>query len=117
MRRVPPDARGEEFCDACTKTHIIDDAAQYYDYALAYLIKYQLHDYIARQILQQDPHQFNYYGNEEVGEWLMEILRLGATRDWRDVLREKTGEQISSRAMLDYFGPLRAFLEKENAAE
>lgn len=114
---VPPDARGEEFCDACTKTHIIDDAAQYYDYALAYLIKYQLHDYIARQILQQDPHQCNYYGNEEVGEWLMEILRLGATRDWRDVLREKTGEQISSRAMLDYFDPLRAFLEKENAAE
>ncbi|MCH7534874.1 MAG: M2 family metallopeptidase, partial [Bacteroidetes bacterium] len=27
---VPPYERGEEFCDAASKTHIIDDAAQYY---------------------------------------------------------------------------------------
>ncbi|HEY5284029.1 MAG TPA: M2 family metallopeptidase, partial [Polyangia bacterium] len=35
-----PKARGEELCDACTKTHINDDPAQYYDYALANLIKF-----------------------------------------------------------------------------
>ena len=114
---VPPTPRGEQFCDACTKTHIINDAAQYYDYAMAYLIKYQLHDYIARNILGQDPHNCNYYGNEEVGEWLMEILRLGATRGWRQVLQEKTGEPLSSRAMLEYFQPLMEFLQKENAAD
>jgi peptidyl-dipeptidase A len=112
----PPAPRGEEYCDACTKTHIIDDAAQYYDYALAYLIKYQMHDYIARKILKQDPHDCNYYGNKEVGKWLWEMLSLGATRDWRAVLKEKTGEDLSSRAMLEYFKPLREFLAKENAA-
>ncbi|MBK5294684.1 MAG: M2 family metallopeptidase [Acidobacteriia bacterium] len=111
----PPSARGEEFCDACTKTHIIDDPAQYYDYALAFLIKYQLHDYIARKILKQDPHHCNYYGNQEVGRWLTEILSLGATRDWRTVIREKTGEDIGTRAMLEYFKPLREYLDKANA--
>ncbi|MCP5113560.1 MAG: M2 family metallopeptidase, partial [bacterium] len=113
---VPPTERGERFCDGCTKTHVINDPAQYYDYALAYLIKFQLHDYISREILKQDPHRANYYGNREVGRWLMEIMRLGATRDWREVLREKTGEDISSRAMVEYFRPLVAYLEKENAA-
>src|SRR5690606_40682991 len=31
-----PGVRGEEYCDAASKTHINDDAAQYYDYALSY---------------------------------------------------------------------------------
>jgi len=112
----PPAPRGEEYCDACTKTHIIDDPAQYYDYALATLIKYQLHDHIASKILKQDPRNCNYYGNKEVGKWLSEILSLGATRDWRQVIREKTGEDLSSRALLNYFEPLRVYLEKRGSA-
>ncbi len=112
-----PAPRGEAFCDACTKTHIVDDAAQYYDYALAYLIKYQLHDYIARKILKQDPRNCNYYGNREVGKWLTELLSIGATQDWRQVIREKTGEDISSRAMLDYFQPLLAYLRQQNGGQ
>jgi peptidyl-dipeptidase A len=111
----PPAPRGEEYCDACTKTHVNDDPAQYYDYAMAYVIKYQLHDYIARNILKQDPRNCNYYGNQEVGRFLWDLLSLGATRDWRQVIREKTGEDISTRAMRDYFQPVMIFLEKENA--
>lgn len=113
----PPAPRGEEFCDACTKTHLIDDPAQYYDYALAYLIKYQLHDHIAREILKQDPHHCNYYGNKEVGKWLWELLSLGATRDWRQLIKEKTGEELSSRALLEYFRPLEEYLAKQNAGQ
>jgi peptidyl-dipeptidase A len=110
----PPEPRGEEYCDACTKTHINDDPAQYYDYALSYVIQYQLHDYIARKILHQDPHNCNYYGNKEVGKFLTSILELGATRDWREVIKEKTGEELSTRAMVEYFQPLQAYLEKQN---
>lgn len=112
----PPAPRGEEYCDGCTKTHVIDDPAQYYDYALASLIKYQLHDYIARSILKQDPRSCNYYGNKEVGQWLWDLLRLGATRDWRQLLREKTGEDLSSRALLEYFRPLEQYLEQQERA-
>ena len=111
----PPEPRGEEFCDACTKTHISDDPAQYYDYAMAFVLKYQLHTYIAKNILKQDPRNCNYYGNAEAGKFLSDILRLGATRDWREVIREKTGEDVSTRAMLEYFAPLTQYLQKENA--
>lgn len=112
---APPAPRGEEFCDACTKTHITNDPAQYYDYAMAFVIKYQLHTYIAKNILGQDPRNCNYYGNKEVGGFLWELLSLGATRDWREVLREKTGSEVSTKAMLEYFEPLVAYLQEENA--
>jgi peptidyl-dipeptidase A len=115
QRVEPPGHRGEQFCDGCTKTHIIDDAAQYYDYAMAYLIKYQLHDYIARKILKQDPRSCNYYGNKEVGAWLNQILSLGATVDWRTLMKEKTGEDLSSRAILEYYKPVEEHLRQLNA--
>ncbi len=101
-------------CDACTKTHVIDDPAQYYDYALATVIKYQLHEHIARKILKQDPHDCNYYDNKEVGAFLRGILEKGSTEDWRKVLRDATGEELSTRAMVAHFEPLRKWLEKEN---
>ena len=80
----PPGGREPELCDACTKTHINDDAAEYYDYALATLIKFQLHDHICTKILKQDVRACDYSGNKEVGAFLKGILSLGATRDWRD---------------------------------
>ncbi len=111
----PPAARGEQYCDAATKTHLSDDPAQYYDYAMAYVIKYQLHNHIARNILKQDPRSSNYYGNRAVGRFLQELLSPGATRDWRQLIQEKTGEPLSTRAIREYFQPLMEFLEKENA--
>ncbi len=112
----PPAPRGEVFCDAASKTHINDDAAEYYDYAIGTLIVYQIHDYIARKILKQDPRSCNYYNREDVGEYLQAMLSLGATRDWRQVLRDFTGEDLSARAMMDYFAPLMKMLKTENAA-
>lgn len=109
-----PKARGEELCDACTKTHINDDPAQYYDYALASLIKFQLHDHICTKILKQDVRACDYSGSQEAGRFLRSILVLGATRDWRTVIREATGEDIGPRAMLAYFQPLVADLERRN---
>ncbi|OGX88038.1 peptidase [Hymenobacter lapidarius] len=110
----PPTARGENYLDAATKTHINDDPAQYYDYALSYVILFQLHDHIAKNILKQDPHATNYYGNKEVGDFLRDIMRPGSSRDWRVVLKEKTGEDLSARAMVDYFQPLMTYLKAQN---
>lgn len=110
----PPSVRGEEFCDAATKTHINDDPAQYYDYALSYVILFQLHDYISKNILHHDPHATNYYGNKEIGKFLKDIMYYGSSKDWRQVLKEKTGEELSARAMVEYFSPLMDYLKKEN---
>jgi peptidyl-dipeptidase A len=110
----PPAPRGEEFCDAATKTHINDNPAYYYNYAFATVFKFQLHDYIARKILHQPPQSCNYADNKEVGAWFDNILKKGATEDWRKVLKEATGEDISTRAMADYFKPLEGWLEEQN---
>ena len=110
----PPDVRGEEYCDAATKTHINDDAAQYYDYALSYVILFQLHDYIATKILKQDPHATNYFGNKEVGKFLAGIMSKGGTEDWRKVLKDATGQEISAKAMVNYFEPLSNYLKQIN---
>lgn len=111
---VPPATRGEEYADAASKTHINNDAAQYYDYAISYALLFQLHDHIARNILNQDPRSTNYYGNKEVGDFLKEILKPGATRDWRELLKEVTGEDLSAKAMLNYFEPLMEHLKEVN---
>lgn len=112
---APPTPRGEEFCDAATKTHINNDAAQYYDYALSFVLLFQLHDHIARTVLLEDPRDTLYYGREEVGEFLASILRPGATVDAQELLREATGSELSARAMLEYFEPLRVWLVEQNA--
>lgn len=111
---VPPTPRGEQYLDPATKTHINDDPAQYYDYALSYVILFQLHDHISKNILKQDPHATNYYGSKEVGAFLADIMRPGASKDWRTVLKEKTGEDLSARAMVEYFQPLMAYLKEQN---
>ena len=114
---VPPGGRDPELCDACTKTHINDDAAQYYDYALASLIKFQLNDHICTKILKQDVRACDYSGSHEVGDFLRGILKLGATRDWRAVIQEATGEPISPRAMMAFYQPLVDELSKRNAGK
>lgn len=111
---VPPTPRGEEYCDAATKTHINDDAAQYYDYSMSFILLFQFHDHIAKNILKQDPHATNYYGSKEAGKFLMDMMRPGATVDWRQLLREKLGADMSAKPMVDYFQPLMAYLKQVN---
>lgn len=111
---VPPSERGEEYCDAATKTHINNDAAQYYDYALSYVILYQLHNHIAKNILKQDPRATNYYGQTGIGDFLKEITYPGASKDWKVVLKESTGDELNAKAMLEYFEPLVDWLKEEN---
>jgi peptidyl-dipeptidase A len=110
----PPAPRGEEYCDPATKTHIDDTPAYYFSYAVATVIQYQLHDHIARQILGEDPRSCNYAGDQKVGAFLEGMQRQGATKPWREILREATGEDLSTRAMMDYYKPLMTWLQKQN---
>ena len=111
---APPEERAADGCDACTKTHINDDPGQYYDYALANVLVYQLHAHICSEILDSDPHACNYYNHPEVGEFLQAIMSPGASRDWREVLREHTGQDLTAAPMLEYYAPLRDYLAAQN---
>jgi len=114
---IAPVPRGGDMCDACTKDHLTIDPASYYDYALATLIKFQLHDHICTKILKQDVRACNYAGSKTVGDFLKSILSKGATRDWRAVMKDATGEAISPRAMMAYYAPLLEELTKRNAGK
>jgi peptidyl-dipeptidase A len=111
---APPTPRGEEFADAITKTHVNDNPAFYYSYAVAQALLFQLHDHIAREILKQDPHDTDYFGHKEVGDFLRTIMAPGASRPWRDVLRESTGRTLDARAIVDYFQPVYQWLQEQN---
>ena len=111
---APPTERGETYCDATSKTHINNDAAQYYDYAMSYLLLFQFHDHISKNILKQDPRSTNYFGNKEVGDFIHSLMKPGATADWRKLLKETTGEELGARAMLSYFEPLLEYLKEVN---
>jgi peptidyl-dipeptidase A len=110
----PPSPRDERGCDPATKTHINDNPAYYHSYGLATVFKFQMHDHIARRILKQDPRNANYAGSKAVGDFLKGVLAKGATEDWRKVLKEATGEDLSTRAMAEYFQPLLAWLQEQN---
>jgi peptidyl-dipeptidase A len=111
---TPPTDRNENYCDAATKTHINDDPGQYYDYALSSVILFQLHKHISDNILKQNPRSTNYYGNKEIGQFLKKIMESGASRNWREVLMEATGNDMNANSMLDYFEPLLIWLKEQN---
>lgn len=114
---APPSPRGEEYCDAATKTHINDDPAQYYDYAIANVLLFQFHNYIADSILHQDPHATNYWGNKEVGNFLKKVMKTGASVDWRKHLQASIHSDMSAKPMVDYFAPLMVYLKRINAGK
>jgi len=78
------------------------------------VLKFQFHDHIARKILRHHPQSCNYAGNRDIGAFLEKMLAAGGTRDGRQLLRETTGEDLSTRAMVEYFKPLEAWLAEQN---
>jgi peptidyl-dipeptidase A len=110
----PAMPRGEEYCDAATKTHIIDDPAQYYDYSMSNVLLFQFHQHISKNILKQDPHATNYWGNKGVGAFLEKVMKPGASVDWREHLKASIGQDFSAKPMLEYFSMLMPYLKRLN---
>jgi peptidyl-dipeptidase A len=110
----PPAPRGEEWCDAATKTHVNDTPCYYPNYTFATVLRFQLNAYIAKNLLHQPPQTCNFAGHKEVGVFLRGIMEKGATEDWRKVLRDATGEDLSTRAMVEYYAPLMTWLQEQN---
>ncbi|MDX1396203.1 MAG: M2 family metallopeptidase [Gemmatimonadota bacterium] len=112
---VPPIARDERHLDAASKTHVTNDPAEYYDYAFSHAILFQLHGRIAGEILGHEPHDTDYWGSRETGDFLRGVMESGATRPWEDVLEDATGRDLDGRAVAEYFEPLLDWLRERNA--
>ena len=75
---------------------------------------FQLHEHVAREILNQDPHDTDYYGSQATGDFLRTLMAPGASRPWREALQETTGRELDAQAMVEYFQPLYDWLEEQN---
>ena len=113
---VPPVERDESGFDAGAKYHIPGNVP-YTRYFLARILQFQFFKAACDQAGWDGPlHRCSFYGNEEVGKNLNAMLEMGASKPWPDALEAFTGErQMSGAAMAEYFAPLKAWLDEQNA--
>ena len=115
---VPPVERDESGFDAGAKYHIPGNVP-YTRYFLARILQFQFFKAACDQAGWEGPlHRCSFYGNEKVGKNLAAMLEMGASKPWPDALEAFTGErQMSGTAMVEYFAPLKAWLDEQNAGQ
>ena len=115
---TPPVARPADAFDAGAKYHIPGNTP-YTRYFLARILQFQFYKAACDQAGWKGPlHRCSFYGNKEVGQKLNAMLEMGASKPWPDALEAFTGtRQMSGKAMVEYFAPLKAWLDKQNAGK
>jgi peptidyl-dipeptidase A len=113
---APPVPRSEADFDAGSKYHVAANVP-YTRYFIAQILEYQFQRALCRAAGQTGPlHRCSIYGNAEAGRKLMAMLQLGASKPWPDALAAISGERaMDASALLDYFAPLSAWLDQQNA--
>jgi len=112
---VPPVARDETRFDPGAKYHI-PAGVPYARYFLARLYQFQFYQAACKQAGWKGPlHRCSFYDNKEVGARLDAMLTLGQSKPWPEALAAFTGTpDITGQALVDYFAPLKAWLDKQN---
>lgn len=112
---TPPVKRDETKFDPGAKYHIPANVP-YTRYFLARLLQFQFYKAACDQAGWTGPlHRCSFYGNKEVGAKLDAMLEMGASKPWPDALEAFTGSrEMSGAAMVEYFAPLKAWLDEQN---
>lgn len=108
-------ARDEKYFDPGAKYHIPANVP-YMRYFLARILQFQFHRAMCQAAGHQGPlHTCSIYGNKEAGAKLKAMLAMGASKPWPDALEAITGQrQMDASALVEYFGPLQAWLTEQN---
>src|SRR5262245_7487356 len=115
---APPMPRTEAEFDPGAKYHVPANVP-YTRYFLADVLQFQLHRALCRAAGQTGPlHRCSIYGSKEAGQRLQRMLEMGQSRPWPEALAALTGErQMDATAILDYFAPLKKWLDEQNAGQ
>lgn len=110
-----PDERPADAFDPGAKYHVPANTP-YARYFLATILQFQFHRALCRIAGFEGPiHRCSIYGNQAAGERLAAMLAMGRSRPWPDALEALTGQrQMDATAILDYFAPLKAWLDQQN---
>ncbi|HKQ62980.1 MAG TPA: M2 family metallopeptidase [Candidatus Polarisedimenticolaceae bacterium] len=111
----PPVSRSEADFDPGAKYHVPANTP-YTRYFLADILQFQFHRALCQAAGYSGPlNRCSIYANAEAGKRLRAMLEMGASQPWPDELAAITGQrQMDATAILDYFAPLKAWLDQQN---
>ena len=110
-----PAQRPLDAFDPGAKYHIPGNTP-YTRYYLARIMQYQFHEALCKKIGFQGPlHECSIYNSKIAGESLRDMLSLGQSVPWQDAFEKITGTRsLSGTSMLNYYMPLKEWLDKQN---
>lgn len=111
-----PVARDETDFDPGAKYHVPGNVP-YTRYFLAHILQFQFHQALCELAGNTGPvHRCSIYNSKAAGDKLNRLLEMGMSRPWPDALEEVTGTRtMDASAVLDYFAPLKVWLDKQNS--
>jgi peptidyl-dipeptidase A len=112
---APPVARSEADFDPGAKYHIPSNTP-YMRYFLARILQFQFYRSMCKEAGFTGPlHRCTFYQSKAAGAKLNQMLEMGASKPWQDELQVLTGQrEMDATAILDYFAPLKAWLDEQN---
>jgi peptidyl-dipeptidase A len=115
---APPVARSEADFDPGAKYHVPANTP-YTRYFLADILQFQFHRALCREAGYKGPlHLCSIYANKAAGARLAKMLEMGQSQPWPVALEAMTGEKrMDATAILDYFAPLRTWLDEQNKGQ
>ncbi|XP_045746145.2 angiotensin-converting enzyme-like protein Ace3 [Mirounga angustirostris] len=114
----PPIPRTEEDFDPGAKFHI-SASMPYIRYFISLVLQFQFHEALCKASGHVGPlHQCDIYNSKTAGKLLEDILKMGSSRPWPEVLQKITGQtEVSTKALMTYFKPLLNWLVTENVRQ
>ncbi len=114
----PGNERTEKDFDPGAKYHIPGNTP-YARYFLANVYQFQFYRALCKQHGHTGPlHRCSYYGDKAAGKSLNDMMAMGASKPWPDALEAMTGQrQLDATAILEYFAPLKVWLDEQNKGQ
>ena len=111
-----PRERPADAFDPGAKYHVPGNTP-YTRYFLAHILQFQFHRALCEMAGNEGPiHRCTIYDSAAAGERLNAMLEMGRSRPWPEALEALTGSpEMDATAILDYFAPLQAWLDEQNA--
>ena len=88
-------------------------------YFMARILQFQFYRAMCQASGYNGPlHRCTFYQSKEAGTKLNKMLEMGTSQPWPDELEALTGQrQMDAGAILDYFAPLKKWLDEQNKGQ
>jgi peptidyl-dipeptidase A len=115
---APPVERTEADFDPGAKYHVAANVP-YTRCFLARILQFQFHRALCEAAGIKGPlHRCSIYKNQAAAQRLTKMLTMGKSRPWPDELEAISGQrQMDATAILDYFAPLKKWLDDQTQGE